>query len=231
MSSICFSSIRGLVARATRIDNCGNPIPGTDGYATTCGFTSIGLTAQIDDGEDIEVRNAAGTLLINEPGIRSLTRYDLTVDFSQVDPELFELLAATDIVEDYAGDSVGFQVGEDIRVDGGFALEIWTGISGEEVCDGPSGGAYLYWLVPFVTSAVIGGDITIENGPVSFQLTARTKKNPNWGMGPYDVVAQDVGLTAGPLLTPGVGTDKHLFVQRTVIAPPECVCGYQVLAA
>lgn len=230
MSSICFSSIRGLVTRATRVDNCGNPVSGADGLATSCGFTTIGLTAQIDDGEDIEVRNAAGTLLINEPGIRSLTRYDVSIDFAQVDPELFELLAGTGVLADYAGDSVGFEVGEEIRVDGGFALEIWTGISGEDVCTGPSGGRWLYWLLPFVTSAVIGGDITIENGPVNFNVSARTKKNANWGMGPYDVVAQDALLTPGPLLTPGVAATSHLYVRQTEIEPPDCVCGYQVLA-
>jgi len=232
MASTCVSPIRGLAMRATRVNNCGCPIDGPNNQAVSCGFVSIGLSAQIDDGNPITVRTAAGAICINEPACRTLTRYDVTIEFCQVDPELFELMAGSRVLTDYKGDSVGHTVGESIQCEGGFALEIWSQVAGAE-CEVGSAGVWYYWLLPFVTSGIIGGDITIEDGPITFTFTGQTKKNGCWGLGPYDVVAQ-MGSTpeapvAGPLLTPGVLEDEHLYARTVEIPPPECECGSQDL--
>lgn len=232
MASTCVSPIRGLAMRATRVNNCGCPVDGPNNQAVSCGFVSIGLSAQIDDGNPITVRTAAGNICINEPACRTLTRYDVTIEFCQVDPELFELMANTRVLTDYKGDSVGHTVGESIQCEGGFALEIWSQVSGTE-CEPGSAGSWYYWLLPYVSSGVIGGDITIEDGPITFTFSGQTKKNGCWGLGPYDVVAQ-VGSTAedmvaGPLLAPGVLEDEHLYARTVEIPPPECECGSQEL--
>jgi hypothetical protein len=228
MASTCVSPIRGLAMRATRVNNCGCPVEGVTSSAVSCGFVSIGLSAQIDEGTPITVRTAAGELCINEPACRTLTRYDVTIEFCQVDPELFELMASTRVLTDYKGDSVGHTVGENIQCQTGFALEVWSQVAGAE-CDPGAPGSWYYWLLPFVTSGLIGGDITIEDGPVTFTFSGQTKKNACWGLGPYDVVAQDAALTPGPLLAPGVLDDEHLYARTVELAPPECACGYQEL--
>lgn len=232
MAATCFSPIRGLAMRTTRVNNCGCAVEGANNMAVSCGFVSIGLSAQIDEGTDILVRTAAGEICINEPACRVLTRYDITIEFCQVDPELFEIMASVRLLTDYKGDTVGHTVGENIQCQGGFAMEVWSGLAGAD-CDAGSAGSWYYWLLPWVTSGVIGGDITIEDGPATFTFTGRTKTNGCWGIGPYDVVAQ-VGSTVedlipGPLLSPGVLDDEHLYARTVELAPPACLCGAQDL--
>lgn len=228
MASVCESPIRGLAMRATRVNNCGTPVEGLTGYAVSCGFVSIGLSANIDDGTEIVVRTAGGKLCINEPACRTLTRYDVTIEFCQVDPELFELIAGHRLLVDYKGDSVGHTVDEEINCETGFALEIWSQLAGGD-CNADGSANYYYWLLPWVSNGVIGGDITIEDGPVTFTFEGQTKSNSSWCRGPYDVVAQDAALTPGPLLAPGVLDGEHLYARIVELEPPECPCGYQCL--
>lgn len=227
MPSVCESPIRGLAMRATRLTGCGAPDAGVDGSAVSAGFVTIGLSSNIDDGNEILVRTASGAICVNEPACRTLTRYDVSIEFCEVDPELFELIAGQDLVLNYDGDSVGFQVDEDINCTGGFALEVWSSIAGGS-CNEADQTNYFYWLLPWVANGIIGGDITIEDGPISFTFEGRTKSGHEWGQGPYDVVAQDALLTPGPLLSP-VGATKHLHAQIVEIDPPTAACGYQEL--
>jgi hypothetical protein len=63
---------------------------------------------------------------------------------------------------------------------------------------------------------------------MDFTLTANATPSNTWGTGPYDVVAQDIGGTPGPLLA-AVPDDVPLHCQLTTIAPPTEVCGCQPL--
>jgi hypothetical protein len=224
VGSQCVSPIRGLAMRGTRLDNCGNPAEGADGTATSCGFVTIGLSAQIEEGNAISVRTASGSLCVNEPACRSLSRYDVTIDFCTVDPELFELIAGHRLILDWKGDSVGHAVDEELNCEGGFGLEVWSQVSGNTCVPGQTQ-SYYYWLLPWVSNGIIGGDITIEDGPVTFGFSGSTKKNPNWGRGPYDVVATDADGTPGRLDAPGVKPTEHLYARTVEVSPPECVCG------
>lgn len=232
MASTCESPIRGLAMRATKVSTCGCPEEGLNAYAVSCGFVSIGLSANIDEGNEIVVRTAAGELCINEPACRSLTRYDVTIEFCQVDPELFEIIAGHRVLTDYKGDSVGHTVDEEINCEAGFALEVWSGLAGGD-CNADGTANYYYWLLPWISNGLIGGDITIEDGPVTFTFEGQSKTSECWCRGPYDVVAQ-VGTTsgniiAGPLLAPGVMQTEHLYSRIVEVAPPECACGAQCL--
>lgn len=228
MASVCESPIRGLAMRATRVSNCGCPEEGDGGKATSCGFVSIGLSAQIDDGNEIVVRTASGQLCINEPACRTLTRYDVTIEFCQVDPELFEIIAGHRLITDYKGDTVGHTVDENLTCQQGFALEVWSQLAGGD-CNVEGDANYYYWLLPFVSNGIIGGDITIEDGPVTFTYEGRTKVNKCWCRGPYDVVVIDEDSNPGPLQAPGVLSSEHLYSRVVEIEPPECLCGAQEL--
>jgi hypothetical protein len=225
-----FSSIQGLVMRATRLDVQGKWVTSATGAACSKGFISVQMNANIEEGEEFKVKNAAGVLCISEKGCPSLNFLELTIEFCNVDPELFELITGTRLLVDYAGAGVGFTQGKTIRCEGGFALEVWTRVAGGSV----AGSGYVYFLLPQVVNAIIAPG-NIENGPMTFTLTGNSKANPNWGLGPWNVVAQTGSTpptyTAGKLLTPGVLADEHMYMRLTEIAPPACdVGGYQTVS-
>ena len=91
-----------------------------------------------------------------------------------------------------------------------------------------AGGAtrYGYLLLPWVIEGTIG-DITIENGPVNFNLKSITQEGNDWGVGPYDVIKLANG-TSSPLLDP-IPSTRHRHLQLTTLAPPAAVCGCQDL--
>jgi hypothetical protein len=82
---------------------------------------------------------------------------------------------------------------------------------------------YLYWLLPCLENGQIG-DFTVENGPMNFTLTAQATPSSTWGVGPYDVVGQDIAGTPGPLLV-AISDDVPLHAQLTVVPPPLAECG------
>lgn len=219
MSSVCYSSIKGLAMRATRLDSVGKWVTGATGSAVSKGFVKVDLTANIEDGQEFVVKNANGDLCINEKDSPRLKFVDLAVEFCEVDPELFELMTGVRLLADQAASNVGFALSETWNA-APCALEVWTKIAGSVA----GNHQWIYWLLPQVVNGIVG-DFSIENGPMNFTLKANTKANPYWGSGPYNVVAQDAGLTPGVLLDP-VEDGDHVYHRLTEIAPPTATCGY-----
>jgi len=201
--------------RATRLDECGEPVAPPCNAVLTNGFVSAAISANVEDGEQYQQKLADGSYAINEQDYPTITNFGIALSFAQVDPDLFELLSGAETVDDYAGDTVGVRFDDEPRTQA-FALEIWTNIPAQACSAGQR--EWAYWLMPFVVNGVIG-DFTIENALASFSINAITKSNAGWGSGPYDVVPINVGNTAGPLLTP-IGAHDILHGQRTSISPP-----------
>jgi hypothetical protein len=222
VSSQCYSSIKGLAMRATRLDSSGKWVTGSSAAAVSEGFVTINLSADVEDGEKFMKKNAAGKLCINDKDKPRLLGINLEIEFCEVDPQLFELMTGVRILETYAGKAAGFTMAEEMAA-APHALEVWTKVAGNPT----DGLQWIYWLLPFVENGIVG-DFNIENGPMSFKMKANTETNPYWGVGPYDVVAIDSNLTAGVLLDP-VESDEHLYHRLTEIAPPTAQCGYVAL--
>lgn len=92
-----------------------------------------------------------------------------------------------------------------------------------------TGGNYGYILLPFVRNGTLR-DFTVELGPTNFEIQAWTDNGGNWGVGPYNVIAQGAGGVASSLKTP-IGTNDHMLIRSTSVAPPAAACGYQVMPA
>jgi hypothetical protein len=223
MAGKCFSLVRGRAMRVTRLDGCGAVVPGPDSQVTSDGFITVTLTAQIDAGQTISVTNAAGDVCILDEPCPKFTGYDVAVEFCGVDPALFTLMTGQPGVADGTGDIVGFKMNSKINAcDSGFALEMWSNVPAQ-VCEAGVGQSYGYLLIPFLKGGVIG-DFTVGNDAVNFGLTgAKSKDGNGWGVGPYDVVADQTQL-ASPLLE-ALDPNDHLHVQLTTIAPPDAECG------
>jgi hypothetical protein len=224
--SRCFSPVRGRAMRVTKLDGCGRPVYGPDSVAVSDGFVSVAFTANTDDGDEINVTNAAGKTCVREVPCPTFLNYGVEIEFCNVDPALFAILTGQTSYNDDAGVVSGFRVNSDISAcDSGFALEIWTGVPGV-ACDettsadaAPAG----YLLLPYLQGGVFG-DFTVENDAISFTVTgAQTKTGSGWGVGPYDVVRDATG-TPGPLRDPILSGD-HLDVEYTDVPSPTPGCG------
>jgi hypothetical protein len=216
--AVCYSSIKGLAMRATRLNSAGEWEDGATASVVSKGFINISLSANIDEGEEFLVKNANGELCINEKDQSRLKYMDLEIEFCEVSPELFELMTGVRLLSDAAsGDSIGFTMAEELQA-APHALEVWTKVTG-----GDGSYNWVYWLLPRVVNG-IAGDFTVENGPMSFTLSANTMDNANWGSGPYDVVKDALGVAAP--LNEAVLAGEHVYHRLTDVTPPTAVCGY-----
>ena len=213
-----FSLVRGRAMRATRLNGCGNPVLGPTSVVATEGFISVAMTANTEAGEAISITNAAGKVCISDTPIPKFVNYSIEINFCGVDPDLVTLLTGQPVVLDASGEAVGFRQNSKIDVDlVGFSLELWAGLAGS-VCDETGDPEYGYMLLPFVKGGVLG-NFTVENGAINFTLTgAQTRDGSGWGVGPHDVVKDDLGADS-PLLEP-IDDGDHLHVQVTPVAPP-----------
>jgi len=225
----CFTVVRGKRLRITRLDECGNaPAAATeDSLVVSSGFITVGLSAVVEEGTDITQLNANGDLCVNDRSRDQFRRWDLEMEFCEVDPSILEMLTNVTLEEDWNSDVVGFRQPEGTTVDS-FALEVWTGIPGSDCVPGEAS-AYGYMLLPFVIGGSLG-DITIENGNSTFTTMGHTKSGGGWGVGPYDVVPTDAldPPTAGPLDL-AIASGEHMLLRTTTVAPPVAVCGAQAM--
>lgn len=210
-----FGTVRGRRMRVTRTDDCCAPATGAGDSVVTDGFVTVNYSPELEDRDEILLKNAGGEICVNDTIAPQLKWYNLEMEFCKVSPDLFALLTGQTVVDDFDMESVGITITESPDTDR-FALEVWSKIPGEACTEGST--PYGYFLVPCASEGVFS-DFTIENDAITFTINARSQTPNDWDSGPYDVVAQDSGGTAGPLLDP-LTDDAHLHLQKTTIAPP-----------
>lgn len=227
----CFTPIRGRRMRVTKVNSLGRPVYGANSFVVTGGFVSVQFTPQVQEGEEITVRTADGSLCVSERGCDELQWIQVQIEFCQVDPCLFTLINETwTELRDCVGEVIGWAESYKFSCDSGFALELWTDVTGYTPTTPGAQGAWGYMLLPFIVGGTLG-EQTVENGAVSFTITGRTKKGSGWGMGPYNVMCNDATTGAcGPLLTP-VGPEEPRRIMLTTCPPPAAACGCQPLSA
>jgi hypothetical protein len=216
----CRSVLKSTLARFVRLDSCGGIVVGETSQLTTKGYISVAATAQIEDGEEFIVKNAGGDLCINEKDCDQFKRYELEMQFCQVDAELLELISGARLLVDDLGETKGFAHGEQNLCEN-FSLELWTKITPSD-CAGAD--PEWYWFgFPWVTNGVMT-DVTFENGPLTLSVTAHTHgAGESWGRG----LGPDCIL---PAASPAETTD-HLLAYLTTVQPPEAICGLQPVEA
>jgi hypothetical protein len=227
----CFTPIRGRRMRVTKVNALGRPVYGPASFVTTSGFVSVQFSPEIEEGEETTVKTASGEICVSEKACDELKWISVQMEFCQVDPCLFTLINETwTELRDCVGDVIGWAESHKFSCDSGFALELWTDVTGYTPTTPGATGAWGYMLLPFIVGGTLG-EQTVENGAVSFQITGRTKKGSAWGVGPYDVMCNDpVTGACGPLLTP-VGSEEPRRIFLTTCPPPPAVCGCQPLSS
>jgi hypothetical protein len=230
MATKCFQSIQGLCIRVTRLDSCCNPpSAGTpNSYVVSDSFITLGLTAELEEPDEFTLKLANGKLCINEIGVATLKRYTVELSLCNADPDLFEVMGGVTKVLDFNGDTVGYEIDQNLAGAAKFSLEFWTRVPVDQCLPGVDT-SYVYWLLPCLQNGRVG-DITIENGPLEFSFTADAIVSSAWGVGPYNVVPLTDGDDVGGALIAPITCNTALHVQLTTIAPPcessdTCVTG------
>jgi hypothetical protein len=242
--STSFPLVRGRTMRVVKLNGCGQPItdPAKSAMAVTSGFVSVALTANINEPEAIEVKNADGQTCVRDAGTAEFTGYNVDITFCNVMPCVFSMLTGQDVMTGYKNGTddtdpepvIGFTMDSARKAsDSAFSLEVWARSPSPSGCDDsgnvitvdpdadPSG----YLVLPFLKAGVIG-DLTIENGAVSFVVSGAVSQDGNqWGKGPFPVLTENTGTKAAPQYTPAklakpLTKTDHLGVFYTTLKPP-----------
>lgn len=216
MATKSITPIRGKRIRITQLDDCGQLTPSSLQIVSS-GFVTVSLSPQVEDGTDIQVRNASGALCVNERGNPSFSGFDVEIEFCEVNPSVITMTTNAEDYENYAGDIAGFTVPEG-EITGMFALELWTGIAGV-ACGDDGDEASGYMLLPMVAAGTLG-DVEIGGeDAITFTLSNSSTRGGNtWGVGPYNVLGNEG--TPAPLPTPLDSLD-HFLMLETFVSPPE----------
>lgn len=218
----CPKLAEGEVVRITRVNSCGIPVEGADNAVQSECWASLQMTPNVNTGTDIEMIAMNGRSCAFKRACPDFRGFDITASFFEASPEMVEILTGNPVYFDFNGDPIGW---DDCQVAcaSGFAIELWQSILGQECIDEDDVLSF-YWLLPWLTNGILG-DLTVNNQGLQFTLTAATLAGSGWGLGPWDVQAQDAEGTAGPLLTP-LGDTCHRRGFITTIAAPTVECGY-----
>lgn len=223
----CATMARGRRMRLTRLDSCSEPVAGPTGQLVTSGFVLVTTTPNYQDPEEINQPNANGDNCIVEQPNAALNWLDLSIQLCNIDPDAFNIITGNPLVLNDATtpESVGFRINQGLTGTANFALELWSGITGQACAGGVT--RYGYWLYPWVLNAQVG-EWSVQNAALTMTLTARTQAGSTWGVGPYNVREDAVAGTDEPLLTP-IDDEDHMHFEITTLAPPPAVCGAQAL--
>lgn len=216
MPTHSFTPVLGKRFRLTSLDVCGRVTPDSVQIVGD-GFVSVTLSSETEEGSEILQKKFNGALCVNERQSDSFKRFTLETEFCGVNPDVLSIMTNAEPYQDAAGDIAGFTVPEG-AIDKAFALEIWTGLSGQACGEGQEE-ASGYLLLPFLQAGVLGDIEMGGEDAVTFSMTGAYSKGGNgWGVGPYDVAFDDAG-SAATLPAPLDPLD-HLLIMDTGLAVP-----------
>lgn len=216
------STVRGRVARFTRLDELGRPMYGPGNQAVTKGIIDITYTPNVTEGEATSVTNFAGEQCVSAPApCATIDNWTVAINFCAIDPCVVLMIYPSWIpYYDDFGAIKGFQIVGSLSCDVGFALEVWgqVGAAGSTIQCGPGAvTGSTYWLAPRLVGAA-PGDIAISNESTTFAFNGTTTNPVGWRKGPY--LVDIVGGVPSVLRDP-VNSAAQLVEFTTQVRPPE----------
>ena len=199
------ASVRGVALRVTRLNSDGAPAVGTscDVYLSG-GFINFTFTPEYSEGDEVEIKNAAGEVCVFYKMPDSLKDVTVGLELCDPDPVLTQLLVGGEVLTSTAsggactppgavpGDTIA--VGYAAEKQGveanpfGVALEVWA----TAVVNGKSaiGCPYWHYLIPYAKLR-LDGDRVVENGNLATAFTGTGGGNSAFTTGP-DMMLDDV---------------------------------------
>lgn len=209
--------------RIVRVDTCGIPVTGTGSLVVvTKGFVQVQNEPQYEDGEEFFERTADGTPCVNQKDDPVLKRFQLTIDFCEVNTTAFAYIAsARELTVNAAGvTGQGFAFAEG-QPTNRYSLEVWQKVAGSGACDASGNQRYIYNAWPNLGASKVGS-YTIENGRSTFQVVSESQAGSTtavtgWNNGPGSSTSW---LPTGETL----GAGEHWLWGVTTTAPPSPAC-------
>lgn len=214
--------VQGTRYRITRLDECGVPLYGDNAQVVTKGLVSVALTVVTNDTDAITVTNSNGEICLNIPAKSQFDSVSAEIVLCGLDPDFFNMATGMPVYTDIDGTVVGNIMDSDVDLGSfAYALEVWTGLGGDDTCGEVGDKEYGYLLLKYMQGGRLS-DFTIENAAINFGISdSSSKKGGKWGKGPYPVVV-NAGDTAGPLLQ-ALTASQPLLAILTKVAPPAAV--------
>lgn len=232
MAVECASMSRGKMLRITKLNECGTVVTGAGSSLVAKAFVSGTFTPNYSDPTEISTVDANGDRCIDDRGAVDLRWVDMSLVICTLDPTMINLITGDPLVLDDAvtPNTVGFRLDADLTGSANFAIEFWSGITGQ-ACDPAGNTKYGYWLFPWLKDAQ-WGEWVIQNDALTVPFTARAVFGGEWGVGPYDDVIRSTATpaTLTPLLTP-IGATQPMHYQVTSAPLPTPACGAVTLPA
>jgi hypothetical protein len=209
--------------RVVRLDSCGLPVTGTGSLVVvTKGFVQVQNEPQYEDGEEFFERTADGTVCVNQKDDPVLKRFQLTMDFCEVNTTMLAFMtSARELTASGAGVTGSGMAFAEGSPSNRYSLEVWQKVAGSGACDASGAQRYIYNAWPNLGASKLGS-YSIENGRSTFQLMSEsqagsTTATVGWLNGPGSSTSW---LPSGETL----GTGEHWLWNITTTAPPTAAC-------
>jgi len=228
------ASVRGRALRATTLGADGAPAVGTlcDIYLTG-GFISFQFTPEYSEGDEIEVKNAAGETCVYYKLPDTLKNVGLSLSICDPDPVLTQMLVGGVVLAE-AGNSayapagtdpadlvaVGYasEVAGQAGTPNGVAVEVWA----DAIVNSRSASRAPFWHYLFPSAQFrLDGDRVVENGNLATVFAGTGVGNEAFGTGPRMDLA---GVTPAPPVSAWDWrfpeyTERPYLYARTMSAP------------
>lgn len=190
MANDCRPQIQACALLVARLDADGAPQVGASNYYVSDALVSLGWTAELKEGEEIEITNACGANLVSYKDCDRLKWLNIEMSLGTPDPELSELLVGGTRLTDGAAVGYAFPPLNLATCPNGVGLELWS----KRVL--PGGGLdptfpYARWILPRVY--LQWNEATFENGPFQPTVQGFAIENLNYEDGPLNDI--DVATT------------------------------------
>ena len=217
MAAECITTAWLETVRITEVDACGVP---QGPFVVSDGTVSVLVSAETEDGVEVFQRKSNGQTCINRKQVDTLKRYTTAIDWCEVNPYVFELVAGVR-PELENSDVVGYRTVAG-ALDTAWALEGWTQLGGDP-CDA-GGQFYGYFLFPLLRGGLIG-DFELGSEATTFTTEGSfTQAGDGWDVGPFDVIGDPAAPT--PLDLPMLSDEPYLH-RLTQVPPPVVLCDIQ----
>jgi hypothetical protein len=180
------ASVRGVALRVTKLGADGAPDPNADCpvYLTT-GFIRFAFTPEYSDGDEVEIKNAAGEVCVYYKMPDTLKQITFALELCDPDPVLTQALSGGDILVDTVDitTAVGFAsapTGTE-TTPYGVAVEVWaSAVSGGRIATTKP---FWHYVFPWAQLRLTG-ERALENGNLATVFEGRGLGNAEFGSGP-----------------------------------------------
>lgn len=219
----CAVPIKGSHYRMTKLDACGNPVTGTGSIVIVSkGFVQVQMVPQYQAGVEFFELTADGTPCVNQIDDSVLKRFDLTIDFCEINQTgMAWMTSFRELSVGSPATGYGFAAQEG-QLTNRWSLEVWQRVAGSAWCSSGGLQQYIYNAFPNVGDAKIG-NYTIANAKTTAQVMGSTRAvstTPNIGWGNPGLQGSTQYLPAG---FAAQNTD-HWYWNLTTVAPPSPAC-------